>query len=1052
MHRGFWLLPVFASLAGSPLRAGEMDHQFARTVRPLLAKKCFSCHGPDEKARQSDLRLDSAAGLRAAQKSGVIAPRNPQSSELVSRLLAKGDKRMPPLDSGKELTGAEIEVLRRWIDSGANWRRHWAFETPHSAPPPNSDPSGVSQNGIDRFVLGSLQREGLSMSREADRATLIRRLTLDLNGLPPTPDEVDAFRADRSPLAYQRLVDRLLASPRYGERMAIDWLDAARYADTHGYLFDTQRTMWRWREWVIAAFNANMPFDQFTRKQLAGDLLPNPSLDDQIATGFHRNHIINNEAGAIAAEYLVENVLDRVNTTATVWLGLTLSCCQCHDHKYDPFTQREYYELYAFFNRVPEVGLDGFNKNANPVVFAPTDLDRRELNDLERRSADAQRGFEQLKEQIDRGQREWEDQFRGGDDRSTTPLAAHWEFDKRPDQVPAAGSKPPTVFEGAAASYEEGVFGHAANLNGIAYLNAGDQFALSASDSFSFAAWIRPNSTQGRQSVMSRMRDGESLFRGYALQLVNGLPALFLVNSFPDSLLQVQAKSALPPNQWRHLAVTYDGSGKADGVKLYVDGKLQENGVVIDKLAGPIDGEAPFWIGNGHPGAKFKGRIDDARLFAEVVPPAEIGLLPGLSIDSLLAVERNNRTAEQTRRIRDHFLNKAAPPEWRERHEAVRQLRQQLKKRQAAVPTVMVLAEQQKPRATKVLVRGAFDKPSEQVEAATPTALSGWSQEWPRNRLGLAHWLLDEQHPLTARVAVNRIWQLHFGHGLVRTTEDFGVQGEPPTHPQLLDWLAVELVRSGWDVKALQRMIVTSATYRQSSRMTAELRDRDPTNRLLARGPSSRLPAELIRDQALFVSGLLVDRMGGPSVKPYQPAGLWREVAFDLTGANLTAQIYQQDRGASLYRKSMYTFWKRTAPPPVMLLFDAPDRERCVVRRAQTNTPLQALALMNDPTFIEASRHLAARAIRESGDKSSSRIALMFRAVVARKLHPEEEVLLRKLLQRQTMRFQADPAEADALLAVGDSSRDGSLDKTELAALTIVASVILNLDEAITKR
>jgi hypothetical protein len=587
-------------------------------MRPLLAHNCFECHGPDEQARQGELRLDTQAGLQAAHASGAIAPGNPTVSELYQRLTTDDDElRMPPIESGKQLSREQIERIRLWIEQGAKWEQHWAFIPPIAPKLPRAEFDINVRNPIDRFVMARLEREGLRSLPQADRATLIRRVTLDLIGLPPTPKEVDAFVRDPSPQAYEKLIDRLLASPHYGERMAIDWLDAARYADTHGYLFDTQRTMWRWRDWVIDAFNQNMAFDQFTIKQLAGDLLPDATLEDKVATGFHRNHIINNEAGAIPQEYLVENVLDRVNTTSTVWLGLTLACCQCHDHKCDPFSQREFYGLYAFFNTVPERGLDGLNSNAQPLLQAPTPLDQEQLAALKERVAASERRMAGLAGPIAAAQHRWERAFVKVTEAAIEGLAAHWPLDESPaDRVKAAR---PAVFEAAPAAYATSVLGGAAKLDGLAYLNGGDRFELNASDSFSFAAWVRPTTKQGRLTVFSRMDGAETLYRGYAFQIVAGLPAFFLVDIFPDSMIQVQGKTALEPDQWHHLSVTYDGSEAAADVKLFVNGVVQEPGVVIDKLAGPISAESTFWIGNGHPAAKFKGLIDDARLYDRAI-------------------------------------------------------------------------------------------------------------------------------------------------------------------------------------------------------------------------------------------------------------------------------------------------------------------------------------------------------------------------------------------------------------------------------------------------
>jgi hypothetical protein len=807
--------------------------------------------------------------------------------------------------------------------------------------------------------------------------------------------------------------------------------------------------MWRWRDWVIEALNRNQPFDEFTIEQLAGDLLPNPTPSQQIATGFHRNHIINNEAGATPAEYFVENIVDRVNTTATVWLGLPLQCCQCHDHKYDPFTQREYYQLYSFFNNVPEVGLDGLNSNAKPLMPAPTARDDDALARLEERIKQAEGVMASLEAAIDDSQRKWEKTLDDEVSAVTDGLLGHWPFDENPnDQVETSQ---PARFEAAAAAYGEGVLGSAAKLDGLAYLDGGNRLNFKRDEPFSIAVWVRPSAKTGRLTIISRMEDAQHLYRGYALQLVEGAPAFFLVHSFPDNMIQVQAQETLKLNRWRNLTVTYDGSGKAAGVKLFVDGELQKTDLTIDTLSEPITTEAPFWIGNGHPAAKFKGLLDDLRVFNQALDQAVIGSLPGLSIQPLVAIAFDQRNQEQSQRIRKHFLENASPAEWREPFQKLVGLHEELESRRLAVPTVMVMKELSTPRDTKVLLRGAFNRPGESVTAGTPAVLPPLASDLPGNRLGLAKWIVHPAHPLTARVIVNRYWQMHFGVGLVCTSEDFGIQGEPPSHPELLDWLATEFVRRGWDVKAMQQLIVTSATYRQSSRMSSQLLRVDPGNRLLARGPRQRMSAELIRDQALSASGLLVGQIGGASVKPYQPAGLWREVAFDFSG-NLSAQIYQQDKGQDLYRRGIYTFWKRNSPPPYMLIFDAPDRERCVVRRHATNTPLQALALMNDRMFVEASRKLAERMMREADDGPVARISHAFKLLLAREPSPVELGPLVNLFQQQQARFRQDAEAAEALLDVGESKSAATLDQASLAAYTVIANLLFNLDETITTK
>ncbi len=926
---------------------------------------------------------------------------------------------------------------------------HWAFVAPRDVEPPAVSDVARSRHPVDRFVRARLEADGLRPTDPADRAALIRRVTLDLTGLPTTPSEVDAFLADDSPDAWEKVVDRLLASPHYGERMAIEWLDAARFADTHGYLFDTERQMWRWRDWVIDAYNRDLPFDEFTIEQLAGDLLPDADLEQRVATGFNRNHIINNEAGAIAREYLVENIVDRVDTTASVWLGLTVQCARCHDHKYDPITHEEYYELFAFFDDVPELGLDGLNSNASPVVQAPSAGDESTLRDLDRRVATAQRELQSLRPEISERQARWEREFR----RPVTPvsdgLLAHWTLDEHADE--RSSSTRTAVFRGSPAVFARGVLGGAASLDGVRYIDGGDIGDFERNDSFTLGAWVFPTEEKGRRTIFSRMLDADKGFRGYAVQLAGGFAAFYLVHRFPDNLVNVQTKTRLTPRRWHHVLVTYDGSSKAAGVKIFVDGKNEKLSKLGDTLSEPIRAPGPLYIGKGHPVAMFKGRLDEARLWDRVLADTEVTRLPGISIHSLLATPRDQRSRFQSGSIERHYLENHAPAIWKDSYRKLASLRQEREKAARSFPTVMVMRDRPTPTKTRVLRGGQYDRPGKAVLAGTPRFLPAMADEAPRNRLGLARWLVDESNPLTARVAVNRFWQRRFGVGLVETPGDFGTRAPPPSHAGLLDWLARELIRQGWGVKSMQRLLVTSATYRRSTRMTAESLELDPRNRLLARGPRFRLAAELIRDQALAASGLLVRRIGGRSVRPYQPAGLWKEVAFDTSGANLTAQVYEQGKGDDLHRRSLYTFWKRTSPPPTMLLFDAPDRERCVLSRGRTNTPLQALAVMNDPTFVEAARRLAERMLAEDDETPQRRLRHGFRLVLGRVPTTDEARILADLLVAQIAGFAAEPERATALLKVGESRVDTSLDPGQLAAYTTVASVILNLDEALTR-
>ena len=926
---------------------------------------------------------------------------------------------------------------------------HWSFVAPQDEDPPQISDADWSRRPIDRFIRARLEKEGLRPAPPADRATLIRRVTLDLIGLPATPAEVAAFAADNSPEAWEKVVDRLLSSPHYGERMAIEWLDAARYADTHGYLFDTERQMWRWRDWVIDAYNRDLPFDEFTVEQLAGDLLPDADLEQRVATGFNRNHIINNEAGAIPQEYLVENIVDRVDTTASVWLGLTVACARCHDHKYDPITHEEYYELYAFFDNVPERGLDGLNSNAAPILRAPSPQYESRLRDLDRRIAERERKLKEIRPRIREQQERWERDYR----RPVKPVSrgrvAHWSLDEPAGDAPTTEST--ITFRASAPRHAAGVFGESASLDGIRHLDAGDVGGFERSDSFTFSAWVFPTEKKGRRAILSRMLDTEKGFRGYALQLVEGFAAFYLIHRFPDNLINVQTKKVLEPNRWHHVLVRYDGSSKAKGVEIWVDGEKETLSYLGDTLRDSISTKEPLYIGKGHPVAMFKGRIDEVRVWDRALEKDEIGRIPGVSIHSLLARDRASRSPFQTRRIERHYLANHAPARWKKMYESIESLRSERARAGRNLPTVMVMRDRTKATETRVLKSGRYDRPGAVVRAGTPRFLPAMADGLPRDRLGLARWLVDESNPLTARVAVNRFWQRRFGSGLVATPEDLGTRAAPPSHPALLDWLARALIRDGWGIKSMQRRIATSMTYRQSTRVPPRLLERDPRNRFLARGARFRLPAELIRDQALASSGLLVGSIGGRSVRPYQPADLWKEVAFDTSGANLTAQVYQQGTGEDLYRRSLYTFWKRTSPPPSMLLFDAPDRERCVLSRERTNTPLQALVVMNSPTFVEAARRLAERMLEDRRRSSRERVGDGFRRVLARSPSRSETEILVGLLDKQIVNFRKDTSRATDLLEVGESRSDPSLDPAELAAYTTVASVILNLDEALTR-
>ncbi len=1046
-----WAASAVASAAGPDSNRVE----FNRDVRPILSDSCFQCHGPDSAQRQADLRLDQQeSAFAGAGGEAPIVPGQPEQSELFRRITSTDpDERMPPADSGRALNDGQIETIRRWIEQGAEWQAHWSFIPPQRpALPAVRNPAWV-RNGIDRFVLARLEREGRAPSPQADKSTLIRRVSLDLTGLPPTPTEVDAFLADDSPQAYERVVDRLLASSRYGERMAMDWLDVARYADTNGYQTDAERYMWRWRDWVIEAFNSNRPFDQFTIEQIAGDMLPNPTLEQIIATGFNRNHRGNGEGGIIAEEFAVEYVVDRVETTFTVWQGLTMGCARCHEHKFDPIEQKEFYQAFAYFNNVPESGKAFKYGNSAPFIKSPTRKQQAELAALDERLNAARKHFDSLATEIETTQSAWEETLNADqtvDWSFSHQLVARYTLDG--DTVNATGQPSEATFDNGAAAFAEGRVGAAAEFDGARFLSAGDVGHFGFYDKFTLAAWVRPQGDTG--TIISRVVQ-EDRDKGYSLVLDRGKLQLNLVVRWLDDSLRVETRAPLPQDEWSHVAVTYDGSRVAEGVRTYIDGEQQPLKINLDELNQEFKTDAPFRIGAGvRTGSGFHGALDDVAVFADCLTPAEIALIA--TPDAIVAIADTppeNRSRQQRQKLRICFLEDHAPESIRRSYEELVALQRERVSLIDGFPTTMVMQEMETPRETFVLNRGEYDKPGERVTPGLPASLPPLPADADNNRLGFAQWLVDESNPLTARVAVNRYWQMYFGTGLVKTAEDFGSQGEPPSHPELLDWLAIEFVSpsgtpmgsdttTNWDVKALQKLIVMSATYRQTSKVTPGLLQLDPENRLLARGPRLRLPAETIRDQALAVSGLLVEKLGGPSVKPYQPAGLWKE----LSGA-----AYQQDHGDDLYRRSLYTFWKRTAGPPSMMAFDASARETCIVRKTRTNTPLQALTLLNDVTFVEAARLFAERMIAEGGGAIDARIRFGFRLATARLPGAAELDILTESLQSHLSEYRENPKAADELLSTGEFPRNETLDAREVAAYTAVAGLILNLDEVVTK-
>jgi len=986
----------------------------------------------------SKLRLDLEASVTSDLGGRrAIVPHHPEQSELVRRISAvEPGLRMPPKQSGRTLSDAEADLLKRWIAEGAPWQGHWAFVPPVRPALPEVRNAKWARNPLDLFVLARLEKEGLQPSPEAARETLIRRVSLDLTGLPPTPGEVDAFLKDTAPDAYERVVDRLLASPRYGERMAAPWLAAARYADTNGYQSDGERFMWRWRDWVIDSFNRNMPYNQFAIEQIAGDMLPNATLEQKIATGFNRNHRGNGEGGIIQEEYAVEYVVDRVETTSAVFLGLTMGCARCHDHKYDPILQKDFYRMFAYFNNVPEKGRANKYGNSAPFIPAPTRDQQVRLRALESKASAARTAFERLEGQAKTAQRDWEKSL------ASKPDGSHPIGNVTANVIGTVIRKKELAVHVPLSGAVAGPTGNGARFDGTYFVDAGDVANFGFYDKFTLSAWINP--TAGDGPIVTRTSE-VAQSAGYGLYLSGGKLQFNLVMRWLDDALRVETKAPLEPNKWHHVTASYDGSRDAEGVRVYVDGQRAQLSVLLDELNQSFEVKDPLRIGGGGPPTeRFRGSMADVMIWRTVLSPEEVAAIADASsLEVLAATPPAQRTKAQANRLRWYFLENSSPEPiklaWRDRVAAEEELQTFVD----AVPTVMVMQERETPRDTFVLTRGSYDRPAAKVTPGVPAFLPPLPQGAPNNRLALARWLVDPGNPLTARVLVNRLWQMYFGVGLVKSVEDFGSQGEWPSNPNLIDWLATEFVSREWNLKAMHKLIVTSATYRQSSKVSSELRTRDPENRLLARGPRLRLPAEMVRDQALAASGLLVEQIGGPSVKPYQPAGLWKE----LSGG----QDYTPDQGPGLHRRSLYTFWKRASPPPAMMLFDAAGREACMVRESRTNTPLQALAVMNDVTYLEAARALAESTIKTVEGGPQVRVSAMFRRVLARAPNAAEMgVLLRELDHYQTAAFK-EPDRARRFLTYGESPRDEKLSARELAAYSVVASMIFNLDEALTK-
>lgn len=1031
-------------------------------IRPILSDRCFACHGPDENKREAHLRLDTPEGALSTElEDGGFAfvAGNPDQSIAFQRLITHDrEYLMPPPESNLSVSEHETELIRKWIEQGADYKPHWAFIPPQKTSLPNTNIEKWQNNPIDRFVGKKLRTEGIEPSPSAERETLIRRASFDITGLPPAVEEIDAFLQDDSPKAYEKLLDRLLQSPHYGERMAAHWLEVARFADSDGYLDDKHRDFSPWRDWVIEAFNKNLPYDDFLTWQLAGDLLDQATEEQILATAFNRLHKKNSEAGIVFEEFRAEYVADRTNTVGKAFLGLTMECARCHDHKYDPVSQKEYYQLYGFFNQTDELGtaVYGPDQTPGPALVLTDEESRRQIEFLKEKIAQSE---SRLKHQQEDHQKPESPTFRGITQSVAASTVAWYSFDRLQstgeNNATAANhldhNKPATI-SGPVSS--TGYKGNAVFVSEYNAITLGDKvgwFEKTEPFSLSFAAY--PDTLYEEAGLFYHCEDLRLGLKGYSAHLEDNHIRFIIAHSWPHNAIEVKTVKPLEIREWTHLFFTYNGSGKAEGIHIYFDGQEVETEIIRDNLYKGIlfewnihtYGFRSLFFGHRTHHRLFRdGGIDEVKVYTRNLSPLEV--LSEYQPETAKAILATPETPENKKIIQDHIQLKSLANE-KQLYADMQQWRDSLNKTMNQLPEIMVMGDlpSDEARSTFILNRGEYRSPGEEVEPGTPEAILAFDKKLPVNRLGLAKWLTHPENPLTARVFVNRIWQLHFGRGLVQTSDDFGAQGDLPSHPELLDWLAVWFMESGWDIKALHHLILSSQTYRQSSVATSEIIEKDPDNVLLARGPSFRLPAEMIRDNALAVSGLLVSRIGGPSVYPYQPEGLWSSIT------NKKWQyVYQQEPGEGLYRRSIYTIWKRTSAPPSLLIFDAGDRDVCTVRRRQTNTPLQALVLLNDPQHIEAARVLAEKTMASTSEDEA--IGQTFRKITGRKADETEIRVLNDLYQHEYQRFTNQPDSLKAYLSVGELSSDTTLNQTSLAALASVVHAIMNTTDAYTKR
>jgi Protein of unknown function (DUF1553)/Protein of unknown function (DUF1549)/Concanavalin A-like lectin/glucanases superfamily/Planctomycete cytochrome C len=1026
---------------------GAEKLKYNKDIRPILSENCFACHGPDSAARKADLRLDKRED---AIKFGAIVAGNAEKSPIIERIFsAEKSKVMPPPKAHKVLTTAQKEILKRWVLEGAEYELHWSFIAAKKPNLPEIKNPAWVKNPIDRFILAELEKKGLAPAPEADRRTLARRLSLDLNGLPPDPAVVEAFVADKRPDAYEKLVDQFMQSSSWGEHRGRIWLDAARYADSHGIHFDNYREMWSYRDWVINAFNKNMPFAQFTIEQLAGDLLPNATLQQKIASGFNRCNITTNEGGAISEEYLVLYTRDRTETVAQVWLGLTAGCAVCHDHKFDPFSTKDFYSMAAFFNNTTQGAMDGNIKDTPPIIAVPSPEDQARWEVVSKELASVRTLVENRKKESKGDFEKWmatanKDTFSTRTPTEGLEVSAALKEGKG-NKLEFIINKEKKLIDAPDIAWvkgqtEEKVL-QVAKAGSVTIPEIGD---FEKDQAFSFGAWVlTPRQQFG--PLFARM-DDTAKHRGWDLWFENGKVGAHLVSSWPENAIKVMSKASFNQNVWTHVFVTYNGSGKADGVKIYVNGTAQATEVLSNNLTGSIRTKVPFRLGSRHSKEPLqKATFHDLKIYNRNLRPEEVAALgPVEKLVQILAKEQSKRTPEEVNQLFDWWLSNMDEKS-KDLAKRLGNLDREEKELKGKGTIAHIMVEKPEPSMAYILNRGDYDKRKDKVAAATPEILPTMPKDSPKNRLGFSQWLLMPENPLTYRVTVNRFWQEVFGNGLVRSSGDFGITGDTPSHPELLDYLAIEFREQGGDIKKFFKLMVTSATYMQSAAATPEKLEKDPANRLLSRGSRYRMDAEMIRDYALASSGIMTKKIGGPSVKPYQPEGVWEAVA--MIGSN--TRDYRPDSGENLYRKSMYTFWKRSAPPASMEILNAPNRETCTVKRERTNTPLQALVTLNDPQFVEAARFLAERTLKEGGPSLDSQLDFITMRILSRKLNPAEKALV--LAERSDLLgyYSKNQEEAKKLQSFGAHKSDPKLDLAELSTWTMTINSLMNLDEVL---